>query len=72
MYLKKCDFCGVTNDNSDVFEIPNLIIHIEEDRTNYKISLNHVCKKCKDKMYDYMKSLITKETISQHERFNRQ
>ena len=71
MYLKKCDFCGVTNDNSDIFEIPQLIINIEEDRTNYNISLNHVCKKCRGKMYDYMKSLITKEMLSLHEKNNR-
>ena len=71
MYLKKCDFCGETNEDSNIFEIPQLIIHIEEDRTNYSISLNHVCKYCKDKMYDYMKSLITKEMLSLHEKNTR-
>ncbi len=72
MYLKKCDFCGVTSKDSDIFEIPHQHIDIEEDEVSHRIYLDHICKKCRDKMFAYMKSLITKETISQHERFNRQ
>ncbi len=71
MFLKKCDFCGVTDDANDIFEIPQLCIHIEEEKTGYDICLNHVCKKCQDKMYAFMKSLITKEMLSQHEKRNR-
>ena len=71
MYLKKCDFCGVTSENSDILQIPLQHIDIEDDETVHRIYLEHICKKCRSKMYDYMKSLITKEVLSLHEKHNR-